>query len=176
LPTFAAHSISTFIICSTKQLGVVGTVGFQAHHSPDFCTEDDFQMKLDSFREDIHNLTNLPLARRQHNHSVEFHWALVSDTALYSNEGFECADTAQVPGSKVNGPIRPPLRHGPFFPGYCSAALKAAIVSAKTATCTKRSVFAYESKSRLSSLSVAGAEKCVSMFRRLSTALGRRGR
>lgn len=98
-----------------------------------------------SFKEEVHNLTNLPLARRQYNHSVNFHKALVADTALYGkeSEGYQCRDTSEpsIPGSKekwADPTSHPASVYGPFFPGYCAAALEAAIQAAKTATCTRQ--------------------------------------
>lgn len=90
-------------------------------------------------------MTGIDLARRQHDHTVSFHEALVSDTSLYGTQNYQCPDilnndgTLSLSGDKNDWQDRtvPPASvNGDFFPGYCGAALQAAIDAAKDTTCS----------------------------------------
>lgn len=88
--------------------------------------------------------TQVEVARLQYNHTVRFHQALVNDTTLYGSGNYICPDivsddgTTTLSGNKedwLDHTVLPASVNGDFFPGYCGAALQAAIESARQTTC-----------------------------------------
>lgn len=123
-------------------VGVDPSGGFQV----ELCTVDDFEARIDQLVERIDKVTNFTLAKRQKEHTQEFQDALLKDTALYGTPKFPCKDAVGRDGEVVSGmkndwknPTVPPAStYGPFFPGYCGAALEAALNSARELACTKK--------------------------------------
>jgi len=96
------------------------------------CVAEDKEEGLDELRSQLLDMTHLEEARRQHRAMVDFHAALVNDTALYGIEPFDCPSKGRVSGKKSDWD-----QPGPFFPGYCGEALEAAIEAAKERQCTQ---------------------------------------
>ncbi len=99
-----------------------------------FCEREDFDLKLDAFKEHIlTNVTNYRIGKQQHAHTLQFRDALLNDTTRFGESNFKCRGEY---GSKTRYESADiDLTNGPFFPGYCAAAHELALQNAMKAKC-----------------------------------------
>mmetsp|Transcript_8665 Transcript_8665/g.9563 ORF Transcript_8665/g.9563 Transcript_8665/m.9563 type:complete len:803 (+) Transcript_8665:57-2465(+) len=138
--------IVTCVLLSPKvlpeQVGVDPTGGFAA----DLCTAENFEGRIEQLVERIESATSFSLALRQKDHAKAFQKALVADTSLYGTGPYECEDTKGKDSMIISGKkkdwkdstVPPASTNGQFFPGYCAAALEAALLQAQETECTKK--------------------------------------
>lgn len=99
----------------------------------DLCVFEDFEEGLQELRSKLQDMTHLAEAQQQHRLMVAFSEALLNDTALYGVPPHDCPKRGRISGLKDQWD-----QPGPFFPGYCSEALEAAIEAAKNRECTEK--------------------------------------
>lgn len=97
----------------------------------------DFDAKIADFESHIKSpkVSNFRVGSKQHNKTLEFRDALLSDTTLYGTDGFECSDKQGIGSKDSYRAQKKHLEYGPYFPGFCGAARELALHNAMTATC-----------------------------------------
>lgn len=119
------------------------SVEFKAHDtvskgmevsSKDLCMATNFTGKINRFEEQMNTVANLDMAKKQFNWTEGFYEALDADTSLYGTDGYECPSGYGLSGSKYDWADT----NETFFPGYCTARMRAEISNASKATCTHR--------------------------------------
>jgi hypothetical protein len=135
----------------------------------DFCSDTVSRNNdtMISFHQTLQETTNLESARAQVSRMVALFQSLQDDVTLFGEPGYACADvggnnntttgdTTVVPGTKAQYMAGNwPTTNGPFFPGYCQAALTKSIELAAAQQCERRVC------AEVKRFGITWAEKCV---------------
>jgi len=107
-----------------------------------FCEAENFDAKIADFEAHVlsENVTNFAVGSKQHDLTLKFRDALLNDTTLYGTPGYECPDPTNGGISTKKAWKAKNLDHeyGPYFPGYCSAALDLALEEAMNRECKQK--------------------------------------
>ncbi len=129
--------IATTTLLSIDMFNDRVAVAVQKDSANELCATKNFDAKIRTFEDRIvHNVTNSHVGRAQMNRTIAFRDALLNETTLYGTKGFTCPDPT-IGSKSLYESENKHLELGPFFPGYCQAALDLALQNAMQRSCTE---------------------------------------
>ena len=131
--------ISSSLIMSPQFLMTDATTPLAKNTAPDFCDSVTKSDKMDTFRAQLEATTRRSLAKNQTDRMLALHEALQHDVSRYGEQGHECQSIGTMLGTKEDYQKQNMQEsNGPFFPGYCQAALDESIRLARERQCKER--------------------------------------